>query len=78
MYYFPEMNNGVKISIKEITEVFVEQLPDYHVFCFPSWRSSDEMEGAIEFKVFHEKDFTEIQYEELKKIIEDSLKESTT
>jgi hypothetical protein len=29
----------------------------------------------MEFKVFHEKDFTEIQYEELKKIIEDGINE---
>jgi hypothetical protein len=28
-----------------------------------------------EFKVFYEKDFTEIQYQELKQLIEDSLKQ---
>jgi len=28
-----------------------------------------------EFKVFHEKDFTEIQYEELKQLITESLKQ---
>lgn len=28
---------------------------------------------APEFKVFHEKDFTEIQYEELKKLVLDSI-----
>lgn len=41
---------------------------DYYWFCFPK---RDILEPQLE--VFHEKDFTEIQYEELKALIADSI-----
>ena len=42
---------------------------DYHWFCF----YKDEITEP-EFHIFFEKDFTPIQYEELRKIVYDSLK----
>lgn len=48
-----------------------DQFKDYHWFCF---YKSDIDEP--EFKVFHEKDFTEIQFEELKKLVIESLDKS--
>lgn len=47
---------------------FKHDYSDYHWFCFYKY---DIQEPQIQ--VFHEKDFTEIQYQELKKIIQDSL-----
>lgn len=44
---------------------------DYYWFCF---YKNDIQEP--EFKIFHEKDFTEIQYNELKELINQSLKET--
>lgn len=41
---------------------------DYLWFCF-----YDHEVNSPQFKVFYPKDFTEIQYEELKKLIENSL-----
>jgi hypothetical protein len=43
--------------------------PDYHWFPL-----LDSTIDRIEFKVFYEKDFTEIQYEELKAFIEEKIK----
>jgi len=47
---------------------FEETKPDYHWFIFP-----DNEYERIEFKTFYEKDFTPVHYEELKKIITDSI-----
>lgn len=52
----------------ELMEAWNNSKPDYHWFCLIDYNAE-----RIEFKVFHEKDFTPIQYEELKKLIEDSL-----
>ena len=45
-----------------------DKFTDYHWFCF--YKQGIE---EPEFKVFHEKDFTEIQFEELKKLVTESL-----
>lgn len=45
---------------------------DHHWFCFYKDDITDP-----EFKVFYEKDFTPIQYEELKKMVMDSLPKQT-
>ena len=46
---------------------------DYHWFCF---YKCDIQEPEI--KVFYEKDFTEIKYQELKKMVMKSIKKATT
>jgi hypothetical protein len=49
-----------------------EPLGGYLWFCFFKDNITEP-----EFKVFHEKDFTKIQYLELKQLIEDSLKQQS-
>ena len=52
---------------------FEERLPDYHVFVLPLAIDYEQPQDPIQLQVFYEKDFTPIQYEELKQIIMDSL-----
>ena len=47
-----------------------DKLGDYHVFVVPVGGRPDE---AISLQVFYEKDFTEIQYQELKQMVLDSI-----
>lgn len=44
--------------------------PDYYWFIFP-----DPKVQIPQFQVFYEKDFTEIQYEELKQLITDAIEQ---
>ena len=76
IYYLPDLlirSGGNHTPIHEVNEVFANIFPDYHVLAVPSYMSADGSAEAIELKVFYEKDFTHIQYEELKKMIMDSL-----
>lgn len=57
-----------------IQKALDDKLTDYHVLCVPFEQSYDDNLEPIQIQVFHEKDFTEIQYQELKQMIEDSLK----
>lgn len=54
-------------QIKEVIPVLQETLVDYHVLCL-----AHESE-SIDFKVFYDKDFTAINYEELKQMIKEKL-----
>lgn len=49
-----------------------DRWPDYHVLVVPV----DEQERAIELEVFYDKNFTDTNYEDLKKWIEDYIKPS--
>lgn len=42
---------------------------EYYWFCFPKRNICEP-----EFQVFHEKDFTDIQFEELKKMVTEAIK----
>lgn len=46
---------------------------DYHWFCFYKYGIEEP-----EFKVFYEKDFDQVKYEELKKIVLQSIENQTT
>ena len=59
-------------SFGELYEIFKGKLTDYHVLLVPI-DNPEEFVPPFDLKVFYEKDFTEIQYAELKKIIEDAL-----
>lgn len=59
-----ETDNQSKWSLKK-------DYTDYHWFCF----YKDDIREP-EFRVFYEKDFTKIQYEELKKMVHDALQQS--
>lgn len=72
IYYNPDM--GVTaISHHEISAAMEVKMPDYHVFCVPSYKSIEGDAELVEFKVFYDKDFTDIQYLQLEKMIAESL-----
>jgi hypothetical protein len=58
----------------DLREVYESRMPDYHIFVIPNFISEGPI-PAMHLQVFYEKDFTEIQYEELKAMIENSIKE---
>ena len=63
---------GRRPNIHEIEYGLQERMKDYYVYVL--WASdNDEKKDPVQFQVFHEKDFTDIQYAELKKIIEDAM-----
>jgi hypothetical protein len=67
-------DKGTWEYLGELCRNYEERMPDYHIFVLPN----DNNEGPIqffEFQVFYEKDFTEIQYTELREMIEKSLKQ---
>lgn len=65
----PDLDEHSHVEIQKDLE---SRLPDYHVLVARGPKTFDGT-GEIKMQVFHEKDFTEIQYEELKKIITDSI-----
>lgn len=71
IYYLPEIiGNG---NNSDMNKHLSEMMPDYHVFCIPSNMSLDGSCESLEFKVFYDKDFTDIQYLQLEKMIAESL-----
>lgn len=66
--YMRFLNGEKNINSKNKFE-YSDYFTQYYWFCFHK-----EGINEPEFKVFYEKDFTEIQYKELKEIIENSLK----
>lgn len=56
-----------------LAQLFEERLPDYHTFTILN-NKTDEYVPPIDLRVFYEKDFTEIQYAELKSMLEESIK----
>jgi len=75
--YLPENlsrgGSGLKTGwdmCRDFAEQWKKEMPDYYWFCILDFSGNEN----IEFKVFHEKDFTEIQYAELKQLIEESIK----
>lgn len=59
-----EALNGLSDGKHKATDYWKE----YYWFCFPKAEITEP-----EFQVFYEKDFTEIQFKELEKLITDSL-----
>lgn len=76
IYYFPYMvlgKGGRAVHVNEMNEIMKDLFPDYHTLAVPSNQSADGSCEDIRLQVFYEKDFTPIQYEELKQMIMDSL-----
>lgn len=76
IYYYQELlvtNGGKKMGITEVNEIFKEMFPEYYTLAIPSNLSTDGSCEDIRLQVFYEKDFTPIQYEELKKMVQESL-----
>jgi hypothetical protein len=63
--HIPNINNVEEH--RQIQEYLQRKFNDYHVLVY----SSDKEE--IEFKCFFEKDFNEVKFEELKKIVSDYI-----
>ena len=64
-------DGGKQISWEDcriIQEINEREKPDYYWFVIPGYNLD-----TVKFQVFYEKDFTEIEYAELKKIIEDAI-----
>jgi hypothetical protein len=62
------------LSLHEVQKGMEEKMPDYYVFVLPFEQSYvNNYDEPIQLQVFHEKDLTEIQYEELKKLVMDGL-----
>lgn len=60
-----------------LNEIYSKEMPDYHVFVMPDFNKEEPI-PVFDCKVFYEKDFTEVQYQELKEIIEAGIKKQQT
>ncbi len=58
--------------IYNLSHALQGKMPDYYVFVIPNYETERYID-QMEIQVFYEKDFTEIQYEELKALIIDAL-----
>lgn len=61
--------------LSDIRSTLETKMPDYYIFVIPITIDFEKKNDQIEFQVFYEKDFTPIQYEELKALIISSLPE---
>lgn len=83
IYYLPDLftsAGGVMISVYDMNKVMKEHFPDYLTLAIPSHLSSDGSCEDVRLEVFHPKDFSQIQYDELKELIlteMDKLKQVT-
>ena len=71
IYINPDSLSGNKNfweTSRDYTKNLDETKPDYHWFVFPDYDAQ-----KIEVNVFHQKDFTEVNYEELKSIINNKI-----
>jgi len=75
VYFNSEYITNINIKGLDLTKGLQNYLEDYYVLCVP--KDNGDVE-SIDLKVFHEKDFTEIQYKELKELIESELKNITS
>lgn len=75
IYYLPEalFPSGRVEPVSEVNSMFRDWLPDYYTIAIPSRQSLDGSCEDLRLQVFHEKDFTEIQYQELKDLINTEL-----
>ncbi len=62
----PDSMNRERSS--EISENLQKKLSDYHVLVYPT------KEEEIKFQTFYDKDFTEVNLEELKQLIKEEMK----
>lgn len=69
VYYFPDLltkAGGKLLPIYEVNKMFIDKFPDYHVLAIPSHLSIDGSCEDVRLEVFHEKDITEVTFQELK------------
>lgn len=56
-------------QMEDVNKLFEDRFTDYLTFAFP-----DYIDELFSFEVFHPKDFTVIQYQELKSMIKEAIK----
>jgi hypothetical protein len=61
------------LDLAEIQELLEARFTDYHVLVVPFAQPEDEHYEPYQVQVFYEKDFDEVKYEELKKIVSDAV-----
>ena len=72
VYVPKDLGSGKRTSwvdCQMIIEYFKNTMPDYYWLAFPDYTLE-----TIKLEVFHEKDFTEIQYSELLELVSQKLK----
>jgi hypothetical protein len=72
-------NVDVNSLLSELNKIFQDRMPDYHVFVISqeSFTIDGNINDTMTFEVFYEKDEQPIDYEGLKKIIEENLPAKT-
>jgi len=76
IYYLPDAlagKGGLIPSIYEMNEMFKKTFTDYHTLAIPSYLSADGSCEDVRLEVFHPKNFTPIQFEELEKLIKEAV-----
>lgn len=61
------------IELYQIQQLLDDKINDYHVLVVPFEQPENEYDESIQVQVFYERDFTEVQYAELKNIILETL-----
>lgn len=75
LYYLAEslgFDDGSGMA--KMNEALQSKMSDYHVLCIPSRQSLDGSCEDVRLQVFHPKDFTEIQFQELKDMVMEEIK----
>jgi len=68
-------SNGEFSSIYDIQEALEAKLNDYHVMTVPfNHPEATEAYEPIQVQVFHEKDFSEAEFSEIKNMISEAIK----
>jgi hypothetical protein len=60
---------GMKVDVSTMNKVFQDKLNDYHVIAIPS----GNIEEVINLTVYNAENFTDVEYAELKLLIETSV-----
>lgn len=61
------------VELFKVQEFFEKRLTDYHVLAVPFQQSSEEYDEPMQLQVFYEKDFTEVQYKELRSMVSEAI-----
>lgn len=70
IYYLPELfKNTHGPLVRDMNEAMRKIFPDYNVLAIPSKMSADGSCEDVRLQVFHPKDFTEIQFQELSDMV---------
>lgn len=66
--------NDRLLEMFKIQEILDNRMPDYHVLVVPFEQPEEEYFEPMQIQVFHPKDFTEIQFQELKDMVIGEIK----